>query len=158
MSAAEARITSRSGHPELVSLGQLSARIGRDPLLVQASSGNTSIKADRILWVKASGKWLADAEAYAPTWVKLESEALAAHRHVLPGRSDATPAHSAADLDTRMLLTLLDPVGGSVGLLPRLDLQRPSTPVSTLLWTQLIRLRLDGHLLVPGEQSIMQAD
>jgi murein DD-endopeptidase MepM/ murein hydrolase activator NlpD len=103
-------------------------------------------------------KWLADAEAYAPTWVKLETEALAAHKHVLQGHSDATPARSAADLDTTMLLTLLDPVGGSVGLLPRLDLQRPSTPVSTLLWTQLIRLRLDGHLLVPGQQSILQAD
>ena len=64
MSAAEARITSRCGQSELVSLGQLSARIGRDPLLVQASSGNTSIKTDGILWVKASGKWLADAEQH----------------------------------------------------------------------------------------------
>jgi rhamnose utilization protein RhaD (predicted bifunctional aldolase and dehydrogenase) len=41
---------------------ELSARIGRDPLLVQASSGNTSIKLDGALWIKASGKWLADAE------------------------------------------------------------------------------------------------
>jgi len=57
-----------------------------------------------------------------------------------------------------MLLTLLDPVGGSVGLLPRLELPRPTAPVSTLLWTQLIKLRLDGHLLVPGEQSSFQAD
>ena len=36
-------------------LVRLSARLGRDPLLVQASSGNTSIKLDGVLWIKASG-------------------------------------------------------------------------------------------------------
>jgi len=46
---------------ELVSLCDLSARVGSDPLLVQASNGNTSIKLDEILWIKASGKWLAHA-------------------------------------------------------------------------------------------------
>lgn len=48
-----------------VDLGPLlhfSARIGRDPLLAQASSGNTSFKSNGILWIKASGKWLATAE------------------------------------------------------------------------------------------------
>ncbi len=39
-----------------------SARIGRDPLLVQASSGNTSLKLNQTLWIKASGKWLAKAD------------------------------------------------------------------------------------------------
>lgn len=46
---------------EISDLLSLSARLGRDPLLVQASSGNTSIKLDGILWIKASGKWLAHA-------------------------------------------------------------------------------------------------
>jgi rhamnose utilization protein RhaD (predicted bifunctional aldolase and dehydrogenase) len=46
---------------ELASLRDLSARLGSDPLLVQASNGNTSIKLDGILWIKASGKWLAHA-------------------------------------------------------------------------------------------------
>ncbi len=46
---------------ELDALLALSARIGRDPLLVQASSGNTSVKIDNLLWIKASGKWLASA-------------------------------------------------------------------------------------------------
>jgi rhamnose utilization protein RhaD (predicted bifunctional aldolase and dehydrogenase) len=46
---------------EVASLRELSARVGSDPLLVQASNGNTSIKLDRILWIKASGKWLAHA-------------------------------------------------------------------------------------------------
>src|ERR1019366_1443443 len=46
---------------EISELVSLSAQIGRDPLLVQASSGNTSIKLDGTLWIKASGKWLAHA-------------------------------------------------------------------------------------------------
>ena len=46
---------------ELDCLRQLSARVGSDPLLVQASNGNTSIKLDGILWIKGSGKWLARA-------------------------------------------------------------------------------------------------
>ena len=44
------------------SLLDLSVRIGRNPLLVQASSGNTSLKLDGTLWIKASGKWLAYAD------------------------------------------------------------------------------------------------
>jgi ribulose-5-phosphate 4-epimerase/fuculose-1-phosphate aldolase len=44
-----------------VCLRQLSARVGSDPLLVQASNGNTSIKLEGILWIKGSGKWLARA-------------------------------------------------------------------------------------------------
>src|SRR6202007_3070135 len=94
-------------------------------------------------------KWLADAEAYAPTWVKLETQALTGHKPGGRGALTPTPGANPADLDTTMLLTLLDPVGGSVGLLPRLDLPRPAAPVSNLLWSQLIRQRLDGHLLVP---------
>ena len=48
-------------HRELACLRQLSARIGSDPLLVQASNGNISIKLEGILWIKGSGKWLARA-------------------------------------------------------------------------------------------------
>src|ERR1700691_292942 len=40
---------------------ELSARLGSDPLLVQAGTGNTSVKIDGVLWIKASGKWLAHA-------------------------------------------------------------------------------------------------
>jgi rhamnose utilization protein RhaD (predicted bifunctional aldolase and dehydrogenase) len=48
---------------ELDELAAFSAHIGRDPLLIQGSVGNTSIKIDDTLWVKASGKWLANALA-----------------------------------------------------------------------------------------------
>jgi ribulose-5-phosphate 4-epimerase/fuculose-1-phosphate aldolase len=54
---------------EFMSLRDLSARLGGDPLLVQASNGNTSIKLGGILWIKASGKWLAHAmqeEVFVP--------------------------------------------------------------------------------------------
>jgi ribulose-5-phosphate 4-epimerase/fuculose-1-phosphate aldolase len=53
--------TSATGQRELTSLRELSARIGCDPLFTQGSTGNTSIKLDGVLWVKASGKWMADA-------------------------------------------------------------------------------------------------
>ena len=40
---------------------ELSAEIGKNPLLVQGAGGNTSIKEDGLLWVKASGTWLSEA-------------------------------------------------------------------------------------------------
>jgi rhamnose utilization protein RhaD (predicted bifunctional aldolase and dehydrogenase) len=46
---------------EFQSLRALSAKLGADPLLVQAAGGNTSIKQDGIMWIKASGTWLMDA-------------------------------------------------------------------------------------------------
>ena len=39
------------------------AQIGADPLLVQGAGGNVSWKDGGVLWVKASGTWLADAES-----------------------------------------------------------------------------------------------
>lgn len=38
----------------------LSARVGADPALVQGAGGNTSLKDDGVLWIKASGTWLRD--------------------------------------------------------------------------------------------------
>ena len=52
---------SGTNHSEIQALIDVSARLGRDPLLVQAGSGNTSVKLDGVLWIKASGKWLAHA-------------------------------------------------------------------------------------------------
>jgi len=47
-----------TNHSEIQALIDVSARLGHDPLLVQAGSGNTSVKLDDVLWIKASGKWL----------------------------------------------------------------------------------------------------
>ena len=47
--------------PEFQALLRYSAAIGADPALVQAAGGNVSLKRDGVLWVKASGMWLAHA-------------------------------------------------------------------------------------------------
>jgi rhamnose utilization protein RhaD (predicted bifunctional aldolase and dehydrogenase) len=47
---------------EVEGLLEVSARLGADPLLIQAATGNTSLKSDGVLWIKASGKWLAHAD------------------------------------------------------------------------------------------------
>lgn len=51
--------------PELLTpnFRALSARLGRDPLQVQGPGGNTSIKEDEVMWIKASGTELANAES-----------------------------------------------------------------------------------------------
>jgi len=46
----------------LKKISKLSAKIGKDLILIQGGGGNTSVKQDGKMWVKASGKWLADAE------------------------------------------------------------------------------------------------
>jgi rhamnose utilization protein RhaD (predicted bifunctional aldolase and dehydrogenase) len=42
-------------------LKSLSARLGGDPLLAQGAGGNTSLKKDGVMWIKASGTWLMNA-------------------------------------------------------------------------------------------------
>ncbi len=58
----------------------LSAELGSNPLLVQAAGGNTSLKHDEHLWVKASGTWLSEATTrpiMVPVDLKTLQEALA---------------------------------------------------------------------------------
>jgi len=52
-------------HPdnaEFHALQKYSASIGNDASLVQGAGGNTSLKFDGIMWIKASGTWLKNAE------------------------------------------------------------------------------------------------
>ena len=54
---------------EYKALRELSTRIGSDPLQVQGAGGNTSLKTDGLMWIKASGTWLAhavDTELFVP--------------------------------------------------------------------------------------------
>ena len=53
---------------------QLSARLGRDPLQVQGPGGNTSFKSQGVMWIKASGTELADAET-RPIFVAVDRAA-----------------------------------------------------------------------------------
>jgi rhamnose utilization protein RhaD (predicted bifunctional aldolase and dehydrogenase) len=46
---------------EFVALRALSAALGGNPLRTQAAGGNTSIKSDGVMWIKASGCWLVNA-------------------------------------------------------------------------------------------------
>ncbi|MCG6903257.1 MAG: class II aldolase/adducin family protein [Rhodobacter sp.] len=46
---------------DLTNLARYSARVGADPLLIQAAGGNTSVKDGDVMWIKASGTLLADA-------------------------------------------------------------------------------------------------
>jgi rhamnose utilization protein RhaD (predicted bifunctional aldolase and dehydrogenase) len=48
---------------EFAALRKLSAALGADPLRTQGAGGNTSVKRDGVMWIKASGTWLADALA-----------------------------------------------------------------------------------------------
>ncbi len=63
-------------------LRDLSARVGADPLLVQGAGGNTSIKQDKTLWIKASGTWLMNAlrhDVFVPVDLPRLLAALANH-------------------------------------------------------------------------------
>ena len=48
--------------PEFEALNELSARLGANPAWVQGAGGNTSIKEQGTLWIKASGLWLVNAQ------------------------------------------------------------------------------------------------
>jgi rhamnose utilization protein RhaD (predicted bifunctional aldolase and dehydrogenase) len=87
-----------SQNRELRPLLELSARIGSDPLLTQASTGNTSIKLHGLLWIKASGKWMADAlgENFL---VPLD---LAEVKAYVRRNIDPTERYSSASLETAM--------------------------------------------------------
>ena len=78
--------------------------MGVNPLLVQASTGNTSVKTDGILWVKASGKWLAHAgrrEILVPVdleqtrWQVLHGKDPAGQCQIVGGRTLTTSVETA---------------------------------------------------------------
>jgi rhamnose utilization protein RhaD (predicted bifunctional aldolase and dehydrogenase) len=94
---------------ELQRLLDLTQRVGNDPLLTQASTGNTSAKLDGVLWIKASGKWMADAlrdDILIPLdLAEVVSECLQQHvdpAERYPGASLETALHAA--LPYRMVL------------------------------------------------------
>lgn len=94
--------TIRELRPDLGPVLELAARVGRDPLLTQASTGNISIKAGGQLWVKASGKWLADA-AGGEILIPLD---LAAVRASIWRDLDPAEEYPNASIETAMHVTL----------------------------------------------------
>ena len=83
---------------ELTRLRELSARIGSDPLLTQASTGNTSTKRDGILWIKASGKWMANA-IHEDILIPLD---LAEVKECVKQEVDPAELHADASIETAM--------------------------------------------------------
>jgi rhamnose utilization protein RhaD (predicted bifunctional aldolase and dehydrogenase) len=61
--AASLMTSSHIDDSEFTALPKLSAALGADPLRTQGAGGNTSVKRDGVMWIKASGTWLADALA-----------------------------------------------------------------------------------------------
>src|SRR5947208_5659518 len=91
---------------ELAQLRDLSARIGGDPLLTQASTGNTSIKLDDVLWIKASGRWLADAK-HEDILVPLDLREV---KRYISQQVDPAEVYACASIETAMHAVLPHPV------------------------------------------------
>jgi len=95
-----------SVNEDLSPLLALAGRVGTNPLLTQASTGNISLKLDRALWIKASGKWLSDA-AGGKILIPLD---LAAVRASIKQNIDPAELYPSASIETAMHVTLPHPV------------------------------------------------
>ncbi len=105
-------------------------------------------------------RWLDEAIELAPRWVQARRRDIDSKQDILGAAGSSSRAQrTRGELEASMLLTLLDPVGGSVGLLPRLELapvQRSRYSSGLLL--ELIRQRLDGYLLAPSSNGLRLRD
>jgi rhamnose utilization protein RhaD (predicted bifunctional aldolase and dehydrogenase) len=95
-----------SVNEDLSPLLALAGRVGSNPLLTQASTGNISLKLDRALWIKASGKWLSDA-AGGKILIPLD---LAGVRASIWQNIDPAELYPNASIETAMHVTLPHPV------------------------------------------------
>ncbi len=97
-------------------------------------------------------EWLDEAERIAPRWVKARQEDVKTKGRIL---GSSNPTEDGEEVEASMLLTLLDPVGGSVGLLPTLQVQprRSGGAVSDRLLDDLIRRRVGGHIFLPSSAT-----
>ena len=84
---------------ELQALLELTQRVGSNALLAQASTGNTSIKLDGVLWIKASGRWMADARQNE---ILIPLDLADVHRECLQRDLDPAERYPGASLETAM--------------------------------------------------------
>ncbi len=87
---------------ELAELRDLSARLGRDIARTQGAGGNTSIKRDGVMWVKASGTWLSQAQE-REIFVPVSVEPLAASLLAGEQRADKATDFVVDDLNVSAL-------------------------------------------------------
>jgi murein DD-endopeptidase MepM/ murein hydrolase activator NlpD len=98
--------------------------------------------------------WLDEAEANAERWVQARIAEVVAERKLLrteqslAGVLAADRSRPGATPEYSILLALLDPVAGSVGMLPGVPLQsKGRAPLSEPLLIELIRLRVNGGII-----------
>jgi rhamnose utilization protein RhaD (predicted bifunctional aldolase and dehydrogenase) len=94
-------------------LRRMSARVGRDITLVQGAGGNSSVKLGDVLWVKASGAWLSDAEAkdvFVPVALSGARQALAAGDEKMPVAEGFGEIKLRASIETALHALLPHPV------------------------------------------------
>ncbi|CCE05006.1 conserved hypothetical protein [Bradyrhizobium sp. STM 3843] len=97
---------------ELRELRKMSARVGTNIRLVQGAGGNSSIKHGDVLWVKASGTWLADAEhnnIFVPVALQAAREALARGDERIPLANEGEAALRAS-IETSLHALMPHPV------------------------------------------------
>lgn len=97
----------------LQALRHMSARVGRNILLTQAAGGNSSIKHGDVLWVKASGAWLADAEKediFLPVSLSGARAALAAGSERMPAAPGYAESKFRASIETSLHALMPHPV------------------------------------------------
>ncbi len=94
-------------------LRRMSAQVGRNILLTQAAGGNSSVKDGDVLWVKASGTWLADAEAkdiFVPISLSGARDALARGDERMPLAKDHAESPLRGSIETSLHALMPHPV------------------------------------------------
>ena len=92
---------------ELQPLLDLTRRVGNDPLLTQASTGNSSAKLNGVLWIKASGKWMADAMRDD---ILIPLDLAEVVRECLQQQVDPSDVYPGASLETALHAALPHPI------------------------------------------------
>ena len=97
-------------------------------------------------------EWLDEAEGLAPSWVEARRREIEAARGRMQAPTEEDPSAHAPE--TSMLLTLLDPIGGSVALVPSLRIHEKRAPdqLSDRIVQRLIDERVGGGLFAPKAQ------
>ena len=105
------KLSSHACEKEFASLLDLSARLGSDPMLVQANNGNTSVKLDGVMWIKASGKCLANAkreQTFVPVELAVIKESLRNNTEI--AQAKIPESHLQPSIETAMHAVLHYPV------------------------------------------------
>jgi rhamnose utilization protein RhaD (predicted bifunctional aldolase and dehydrogenase) len=94
-------------------LRRMSARVGGNILLVQGAGGNSSVKVDEVLWVKASGAWLSEAkekDMFVPVELAGARAALAAGNEKMPVAGGFGEITLRASIETSLHALMPHPV------------------------------------------------